>query len=335
MRSHAVLARLTSLATGAALLLLAPRADASFHVMQIEQVIAGVDGSTATQAIQLRMRTGFQNQVQNSRLVVRDAAGLNPVILATFPGPVAVSTAGSRVLIATASFSTQTNPALTPDQVMTNPIPDTYMAAGTLTFEDNFSTVYWRVSWGGAGYTGPTTGSFTNDADGDFGVLGGALPTSDGQALLFQGAANAPSTNNAADYLLTGGPAVFTRNDGTSATIVSLVSVPGGPNEGLALGHPMPNPVVGTMTYSVTLPREERVQVDLYDANGRRVAGLIDAVLPAGRNAFTWDPYQAGGARMRAGVYFLGLKAEGAKKTARIILLGPGAGLRHVSGDGD
>lgn len=332
MRSQALLA---SLVTGAALALFPPRADASFHLMQIEQVIAGVDGSTATQAIQLRMRTGFQSQVQNARLVVRDAAGLNPVIIATFPGPVAVSTAGSRVLIATASFSTQTNPALTPDQVMTNPIPDTYMAAGTLTFEDNFNTVYWRVSWGGAGYTGPTTGGLTNDADGNFGVLNGPLPTSDGQALLFQGAANAPSTDNAADYALTGGPAVFTRNDGTSASIVSLVSAPGGPNERLALGNPMPNPVVGSMSYSVTLPREQRVQVDLYDATGRRVAGLVDAVLPAGRNAFTWDPYQAGGARIRAGVYFLGLKAEGAKKTARILLLGPGAGLHHLPGDGN
>ena len=41
----------------------------SFHFMQIEQVIGGVNGDPSAQAIQLRMRTCFQNQVQQARLV--------------------------------------------------------------------------------------------------------------------------------------------------------------------------------------------------------------------------------------------------------------------------
>ena len=36
-------------------------ARATFHFMQIEQVIGGANGDTAAQAIQLRMRLGGQN----------------------------------------------------------------------------------------------------------------------------------------------------------------------------------------------------------------------------------------------------------------------------------
>ena len=37
-------------------------ADASFHFMQIEQAIGGVDGDTNAQAVQLQMRNALQNQ---------------------------------------------------------------------------------------------------------------------------------------------------------------------------------------------------------------------------------------------------------------------------------
>jgi len=315
--------------------LVAPRAEASFHIMQVEQILAGVDGSTSTQAIQLRMRTSLQSQVQNAVMFAWDANGENPVLLKAFPGAVANFAAGAHVLVGTANLNASTNPPLTPDFVLDNPIPASYIAAGSLTFEDTFATVYWRVSWGGASYLGPTGGSITNDADGLFGVYPDPLPIGSAQALLFQFAASAPSTTNQDDYAVTPAAAVFTKNSGSSASIVSLVGVPGGVREGIALGSPIPNPVVGSMTYSVTLPREEHVQVDLYDARGRRVANLVNATLPAGRSGFTWDPYALGGEHMRTGVYFLGLSAGGVKQTQRLVLLGPGAGLHHLPGDGD
>ena len=302
-------------------------AHATFHLMQVEQILAGVDGSTATQAIQLRMRTSFQTQVQNAVLNVSDATGGNTIQLKAFPGPVAGSATGSRVLIATANFSSATNPPISPDFVLDNPIPDSYLAAGTLTFEDTFGTIYWRVSWGGAGYTGPTDGSIVNDNDGDFGVLPGPLFDGSGQALLFQGAVSAASTTNQADYALTSGSAVFTRNNGTSGTVVSLVGVSDGVAEGIALGNPAPNPVAGSMSYTVTLPRPQHVTVDLIDLAGRRVASLVDGDLPAGRNSFSWDPYATSDARMRAGVYFLALRSQGALQAKRIVLLGRGARL--------
>src|SRR5206468_648785 len=98
------------------------------------------------------------------------------------------------------------SPVQTPNFTMTNLIPPSYLAAGSLTFEDDFGTIYWRLSWGGAGYTGPGTLNITNDADGNANPpFAGALPSSSLQALKFNGAAGAPSTNNAADYSVTAG----------------------------------------------------------------------------------------------------------------------------------
>jgi hypothetical protein len=219
---------LTILAASLALVLaaVAPRpASASFHLMQVDQVIGGVNGITSVQAVQLRMRAVGQNFVSSARLVVRDATGSNPVVLIAFPTDVVNSAVGVSILVASTDFPGATTPMLTPDFFFTNPIPDSYLAAGTLTYEDNFGDVLWRLSWGGASYTGPGTGLTTNDLDGQFNpAFPGLLPSSTNQALLFKNAANALSTNNAADYALTTGAATFTNNAGASGTISAMAT---------------------------------------------------------------------------------------------------------------
>src|SRR5438309_2636436 len=112
-------------------------ASATFHIMQVEQVIVGVDGNTAVQAIQLRLRSPAQTQLQNARMYAHDAAGANPVLLIDFTTAVSNGAAGAHVLAATSNFSSFTNPPLTPDYVLTNPIPPSYLTAGSLTFEDD------------------------------------------------------------------------------------------------------------------------------------------------------------------------------------------------------
>ncbi|MBX3358165.1 MAG: hypothetical protein KF745_07035 [Phycisphaeraceae bacterium] len=200
-------------------------AHATFHLMQIEMVIGGVNGDTTAQAIQLRMRSAFpQDQLQNSRLVAYDAAGLNPVVLIAFPpnspDQLVGSGLGSRVLVVSPGFGNHSTPAMQADFVMTSPIPASYLAAGRVTFEDNFGSILWSVSFGGAAYTGSTTGEFTNDSNGNFGPsFAGPLPTAGLQALRFSGTASAGSTTNAADYALTAGAAVFNNFAGTAFTI--------------------------------------------------------------------------------------------------------------------
>src|SRR4029450_9852341 len=196
---------------------LQPAAHASFHFMQIEQFIGSVDGDTTVQAIQLRMRAAGQNLVSLGKLVVFDAAGLNPITIVDPVTNVANGAVGDHVLIASANFASHTVPPAMPDFMMTNLIPAGYLAAGSLCWESNAGTVMWRLSWGGASYTGSNLGSTFNDMDGNFAPPSGTpLPSSGTTAVQFQGPATASIANNAADYLLTTGPVVFINNAGTS-----------------------------------------------------------------------------------------------------------------------
>ena len=207
-----------ALALGACLLASSPgfTVPNTFHLMQIEQVIGGVAGNTTRQAIQLRMRFAGQNLVSQARVRAWDAAGANPILSVDMTTDVPVATQGSRVLIASPGFL----PGLTPDFVMTNPIPVSYLAAGKITFEDDAGNVYWGLAWGGAGYTGTNTGLPDNDPDQNFNPpFGGPNPSSNTQALRFTGAATAGSTNNLADYALSAAPAVFTNNAGASGAV--------------------------------------------------------------------------------------------------------------------
>jgi hypothetical protein len=208
-------------------------AAADHHLMQIEQVIGGVNGDTSAQAIQLRMRAPNQNFMGSGRMRALDAAGQNPVTIIDFASSVPNGSTGDRVLVTTAAFDALTAPATQPDFTMTNQIPASYLAAGSLVFESDLGQVWWRFSWGGAGYTGPTTGTTTNDADGDFGKWSGALPSAGLSAIKFQGTATAMSTTNSADYAVTlaaafctnNARASFQVNGGTGATEIPLTRI--------------------------------------------------------------------------------------------------------------
>ncbi len=199
--------------------------EGAFHLMQIEQIIGGVNGDTTAQAIQLRMRQGGQNFVQSAKVDVLDAAGSNPVLLEDIANQVANGQGGRRILLATPNFANYTNIPLVADFIM-DPIPLSYLAAGQVRFITDFGNqIYWSVSWGGASYTGSTTGVVApsgNENDGNFGPpVDIALPSSSLQALQFTGAANATSTTNLAQYALTAGAATFINNANTSFTLVA------------------------------------------------------------------------------------------------------------------
>jgi hypothetical protein len=224
IRAH----RLRILAALASLALALP-VQASFHLMQIEQVIGGVNGDTTAQAVQLRMRFTGENFVTGSKLIAYDAAGNNPITLVTFPSMVSNGAVGSRILIATASFASHEVSPIASDFTMTA-IPASYLAAGRLAYlrpTYQMGNALWSVSWGGASYTGPNTGTIDNDADGNFApTFAGVLPSSSTIALHFTGAATAMSTNNAADYALTTGAATFTNNAGNSTSLIAGTPTP-------------------------------------------------------------------------------------------------------------
>jgi hypothetical protein len=290
--------------------------------MQIEQVIAGVDGDNSVQAIQLRMRGSFQNLVQGSRLVAWDAAGANPVVVSTPASSVPNQGAGVRVLIASASFASATTPAASPDFTLNNLIPASYLAAGSLTFENSAGTiVYWRLSFGGGCYTGSNSGSITNDLDGDFGPpFAGPLPSSDTKAVKFQGAATAMSTTNAANYALTGGAAVFTNNAGQSFTVESTATGVGSVAAGNWLGQNRPNPFNPSTEIAFSITSSGPVTLVIYDVQGRLVSTLADAVFDAGPHRVGWEGRHTDGAPVASGVYFYRLTTTGGVETRKMVL---------------
>jgi hypothetical protein len=204
--------------TAAIAALAAGPAAASFHFMQIEQAIGGVAGDVSQQAVQLRMRSAGQNQLQFSRLRVFDANGLNPVLLFDFAVPVTNAALGDRVLVASAAFAAAQG--VVPDAVMGAAIPPAYFAGGRLTFEGDGGDVLYSLCWGS--YAASTAGSTLNDPDGVYGPCEpGPLPSSNLSALRFDGAASASGTSNAADFSLTAAPAVFTNNARASAALTA------------------------------------------------------------------------------------------------------------------
>jgi hypothetical protein len=205
-------------------LLCATPAMASFHLMQIEKVIGSVNGDTSAQAIQLRMRATGQDLVSQGRLVAFNASGTSPIVIVDMTTDVTNDAAGTPILIASPAFLALTTPATTADFTMTNLIPPSYLAAGRLVFQNDAGTqILWSISWGGAGYTGSTSGATTNDTDGNFGPsISSSLPGSGVQAFQLSIAAAVLSTNNAADYTLVSQPIVFANNAGASFTLTDI-----------------------------------------------------------------------------------------------------------------
>ena len=207
-------------------LLFAASAQASFHLMQIDEILTGVNGDTSAQAIDLRMRAAGQNFLNTdaggghgpAQLVALDAHGLNPVELISFPHDLTNGSLGDEVLITTSSFAKYESGPLTPDFIFTNAIPASYLQAGQIDYEAGNGGVLWSISFGGSGYTGTIPAASANGGYGS--PFAGSLPSGSESALLFHGPASAASSDNSTEYALTSGPAVFTNNAGQSITVV-------------------------------------------------------------------------------------------------------------------
>ncbi len=194
----------------------------TFHLMQIEQVIGGVNGDTSAQAIQLRLRFPGETGVQFARLRAWDSSGTTAITLIDFDTGVPNGPLGGRVLITSTNFAEHTDLPLVSDFTMTNLIPEEWLAAGRITYEQDTGAIFWSLAYGGAAYTGPTTGLSTNDDDGDFGPqFDGPLPSTSIQGLKFQGDPTDLSSTNADDYALTPSFASFINNKGSVFRVIA------------------------------------------------------------------------------------------------------------------
>jgi cysteine-rich repeat protein len=104
-----------SMAAGLVVLGNATNAGAAFHIMHIERIMTGLDGSTDFQFVQLRMYDNNQNVVSGAKLSVFNADGSFSHVALTLDKNVSNDDEGAAILMASTAFEAETG--LTPDFV--------------------------------------------------------------------------------------------------------------------------------------------------------------------------------------------------------------------------
>jgi len=88
-----------------------------------------------------------------------------------------------------------------------------------------------------------------------------------------------------------------------------------------------PNPLHGTGSIALTLPRAGDASLRVYNAQGRQVSERRWGSLSAGSHVFTWDAVDATGRRLPSGNYYLrletakGLESAGEAITVRWMIV--------------
>lgn len=99
-------------------------------------------------------------------------------------------------------------------------------------------------------------------------------------------------------------------------------AVSGGPAPAaLALAAPSPNPARGRTTLEFTLAGAAAVRLEVLDLQGRRVAVLADATLPAGHYRRGWDLHDDHGRVVAPGVYLARLSGGAGTVVRRLAVL--------------
>lgn len=81
-----------------------------------------------------------------------------------------------------------------------------------------------------------------------------------------------------------------------------------------------PNPLTTDASIRFELPREERVRLQIFAADGSLVRRLMDETVSAGRHAAQWDGTNTRGLPTAAGVYLVRLESGRQVKTNKLVV---------------
>jgi FlgD Ig-like domain len=84
---------------------------------------------------------------------------------------------------------------------------------------------------------------------------------------------------------------------------------------------PAPNPARGAVSFAITLPHEQAVDLAIVDVAGRRIASLAHDRLTAGEHPFRWDGRTNDGDRAAVGQYRVVFRAGGTVQSRAFSLL--------------
>jgi hypothetical protein len=87
------------------------------------------------------------------------------------------------------------------------------------------------------------------------------------------------------------------------------------------LSQNTPNPFVARTNIRFGLPRAGRVELSIYDAQGRRIRSLVNSTLSAATHQIGWDGRDDAGARVDAGVYLYRLITPMGRFDRRLVVL--------------
>jgi photosystem II stability/assembly factor-like uncharacterized protein len=80
-----------------------------------------------------------------------------------------------------------------------------------------------------------------------------------------------------------------------------------------------PNPFRDETKISFELTQKENVLLEVYDMQGRRIAGLLNKTTPAGNHIVRWNGSNNAGTNVAPGTYFVKLTAGNVSETKRVI----------------
>lgn len=92
------------------------------------------------------------------------------------------------------------------------------------------------------------------------------------------------------------------------------------PDEDITFPEAIPNPFNPMTSVEFALPRDVRVNAEIYDLAGRRIDVLCNGLLPAGSHRLVWDGRDADGRHTPSGRYLLRLSIDGTSKTLKLTL---------------
>jgi len=93
-----------------------------------------------------------------------------------------------------------------------------------------------------------------------------------------------------------------------------------GKSAGQLLASHGPNPANPSTVIRYYLPEDDRVQVTIYDVNGRIVRTLVDARQAAGPRAAAWDAQDDDGRPVSSGIYFYRVATPVAERVQKIVV---------------
>jgi hypothetical protein len=122
-------------------------------------------------------------------------------------------------------------------------------------------------------------------------------------------------------YNSDGTPAAATTNLIMQKSVIMTVGNPETAPASYALAQNYPNPFNPTTQLAFSLPKNDIVEISIYNILGQKIVTLVGGPLAAGEHQITWDAKDARGLSVPTGIYIYQLKASDYIATRKMMLI--------------